>query len=426
MTQLVRYLVLAGIACALLLNGPALDLIGWQYGGPTGPTLMKLPPSTYLFGLGAVIAIASGVRRYLALIATPWFLLYFVAGLLVMVRALFVTQSTGGELSAALVSFVTPCFALLCLQMGRDDLDRAGWGVRIFFVFNSLMGLVERLIGHRFIPSFLDFYHSEHRAAALLGHPLLAAQVTGQLLVILVVSPRRNLPVPARVAEIVLHVLAMFAYGGRSALVFVPFILLSSTLFARNGRGERITAWQRAAPFLIVFVGLIFVFLPIPFVEATLQRFTEDDGSANTRSSALAILGSLDTHGLLWGIDVYQRAILQKFFNTSQGIELGWVGLIITYGIVVTIPLLVALPVFLLSAARRLNRGAWYAVLYYLIVSAGSAGLANKGLAISMLVIMMYTLCQRDAVVPRRLPRPREGGSPTPLFDLGRNEQRAS
>ena len=415
MTQTVRYLAFAGIACMLLLNGPLLDLLGWPYSVATGPTVLKLPPSTYLFGFGAALALVTGRQRYLSLLTKRWFIAYAAAALLLTVRSAFVTQSSGGELSTALVSFLTPCLALICLQMDRADLDRAGWIVRMFFVVNSLIALLERVVDHRFIPSFLDNYPSEHRAAALLGHPLFGAQLTGQLLVILVIAPKRSLPLGLRIAEITLHILAMFAYGGRSALVFLPFILLVNAIFARNSLAEaRVSAAQRLAPFAMFFIGLIFVFLPIPFVESTLQRFTEDNGSANTRSAALSILSTLDPHGLLWGIDVYQRQILQKFFNTSQGIELGWVGLIITYGLVAVLPLLVALPVFVLGAARGLNRAAWYTGLFYLIVSAGSAGLASKGLAISVLIAMMYTLCQRDTLALRGAVRP--GEAPQRLF----------
>lgn len=396
----VRLCAFVGAYAAFLLNGPLLGMLGWQYDAAARSPFTKIAPATYLFVIGGVLAIFSGRRRFLSVAKTPWFLIYCIVAALVTVRAAFVTEASGGELSTALVSFVTPPLALLCLQLPREDLDLIGRGLRVFFFINSLMALAERAVGHRFIPSFLDQYPTEHRAAALLAHPLLGALLTGELIIILIIAPKRDLSLPIRAAEIFVLLLAMFAYGGRTALVFLPFMLVAYAVLARNRAGDsHISVMQRLAPLVLAAVGILFVFLPIPFVEATLQRFTEDNGSALTRSAALNIAGELDTHGLLFGVDIYRRVTLQAFFNTSQGIELGWVGLLLTYGAIVTTALAIAMPIFLFGIASKLNRGAFYTVLYFLVITAGSAGLANKGLLLTTLLILMVTLCQRDGAL---------------------------
>ena len=418
MTQTIRYLSILAIICSFPLNGPLLDLLGWPYDSPGAPTLLKIAPATFLFGAGAALAIFSGRSRFFALLRAPWFLIYLAAVVILIARAVFITESSGGELSTAFVTYGTPLMALISLQLDRDDLNRIGIMLRIFFAFDSLMALAERVVGHRFVPSFMDSYAGEHRAAALLAHPLLASQLTGQLLLILVLSPQRRVPIAVRAVEIILHVLAMFAFGGRTALVFLPFILIAYALFARNRRGEvRVTALQRVLPIAVALAGVLFVFLPIPFIEATLQRFTEDNGSANTRNAAISIIQSLDLHGLLFGIDIYQRTLLMAFFKTSQGIELGWIALTLSYGLIAIIPLAIGLPLFLFGAARTLNRSATYAAIYFLTITAGAAGLASKGLFIADLLILMQVLCQREPVARLRLPRRSDGAAPG-LFDL--------
>jgi hypothetical protein len=397
MSQLIYYIALAGAVLLLPLGGPVLTMLGWNFDTAGGSALFKIHPSTYIFAAGAGLALASGQRQFWTLLMRPWYLPFLLTALAIVARSVPIARAggSGGEFSGALVSFVTPALMVLVFQMERTDLDRLGGLIRGFFVFNSLMALVERAIDHRFIPTFLDASGNEHRAAALLGHPLAAALLTGLVIINLVTAPKRETSLPMRGAEIGLHGLAMFAYGGRSSLLFLPFMLVAAMLFARNGGGtNRVTVAQRLAPFALIGVGVVVLLLPIPFVEATLSRFTNDNGSADTRLAAINILGSLSPSELMWGVDVFRRTTLMDFYHTPLGIELCWISLIVTYGLVVIAPLMIALPLFLVGIARRLDRSALYMAIYFLIVTAGSVGFATKSLIISDLILLMTTLAR--------------------------------
>ena len=412
MNQFIYYMVIAGAVGLFVLGGPLLDMLGWSYASAGASAITKIHPTTYLFTAAALLGLATFRARYWAIVRTPWFVLFLVATGIFTVRAALIAGTGtvgGGELSAALVNFVTPAMMLICFQVERSDLDRLGQALRGYFVLNSVMALVERLIDHRLVPSVLDTMN-EHRSTALLGHPLAGALLTGLLIVHLATAPKRGVPIWLRVAELGLHALAMFAYGGRTALLFLPFVIAASAIFARRPAGEaRVSIWQRVGPLLMIAAGVLLILLPIPFVEATLQRFTEDNGSADTRSAAMTLVTSLDTHSLMFGVDTYRRQELLDFYHTPLGIELNWVALTIIYGLAVTLVMAAALPTMLLGFSRRLDRSAKFMVLYFLIVTAGSVGFSVKSLLIPQLMVMMATLAQ---------PRERTAARTRPRFDL--------
>lgn len=426
MTRLIYYIAI--IATILLFGfcAPMLDLIGWSYTTAGGSPVTKIHPAFYLLLTGSVLAVAFGQRRAFALVATPRFLLYFVAAAILVGKAIMITLAgkNEGELSSTLDTFMTPAFVLICFYAVKpEDLSRIGAGLRLFFVFNSIMGIVERLIGSRFVPSFIDQYTSQDRASAMLGHPLNAALLTGVMIIFLVTSVRNTVPAPLKIGEIMLHALAMFAFGGRGALVFTVLVLLiSSVSVGRAGQAERAGFAQRVIPFAIIAVGIVLVFLPIPFIDATLDRFTNDQGSAQTRDGALRAIMMLDLNQLAVGIDVSQRQVMMKFLNTPMGFEISWIALTLTYGFLATIPMLFALPVMLFGSAQNLDRSAFYIALLFMIVTVGSLAIGSKTLLLCQTLIMMLTLAQRTQV-SRSLGLQVEGyerdRTPAPFFASG-------
>jgi hypothetical protein len=161
---------------------------------------------------------------------------------------------------------------------------------------------------------------------------------------------------------------------------------------------------QRVLPLAIVALGILLIFLPIPFVDATLDRFTNDINSSQTRNSAAYMLSMLSPNELLAGVEASRRVILQDFLNTPFGIELAWVALAISYGMVATLPMLVALPLNLFSEARSLDRSAFYMALLFLVVTAGSLSIGSKSILVSEVLLMMHCLAQprRAALFSRR------------------------
>jgi hypothetical protein len=403
MNALLRYMTIAGCVLIFLFGYNLLELVGWRsLNGATSIT--KIHPSFYIFTITALLALASGGRQYWNLVAKPRFIFFFVAGIIMVVRAAEIVSSgvTGGELSAAFVTWVLPAMMLVCLQsIDGATFTQLGKVLRGFFVINSLMGILERVASIHIIPTLL-VGTSDDRASALLAHPLNASQLTGLMLIHLVSARRGDAAIYTRIPEIVLHALAMFAFGGRSALVFTIAIILFSTLIARRKPGERnLTITQRALPPLVLGAGILLIFLPIPFIDATLDRFSNDGKSSATRDAAARMLGVLDSSEILFGVDSNRRTIIQAFFHSVNGIELCWISLTMTYGLLATLPMMIALPILLFRTAQQLDRSAFYMALQFIIVTAGSLSIGSKSLLISQTLVMMYALCQRRIVEPR-------------------------
>jgi hypothetical protein len=391
------WLLVASAFLLLFVNGTVLDLIGWSYSLDSGSTITKFHPGTYLLVVTLVVATYQTPFRVLRAVRDPAMILFLVATFVLFVRAIFIVRAgdTGGEFSAVITNFLTTAlFLIIAGSLDATTFSRFVILVRTFFVLNSLMALAERAIGHRFVPSFLDST-SDTRAAALVAHPLIGSLLTGLMLIWLVSARRQRLPIWTRLPEIGLHAAAMFAFGGRSALVATPTVLLLSAIMGRPKRGEAsISSLQRVLPFAVLLLGIILIFAPIPFVDATLDRFSEDGNSASTRDSAIQMITTIPTSDLLFGMRSIDRTLLANFYKTPAGFELAWISLTATYGLLAVIPMAIALPVLLFRTARKLDRSAFYMAIQFLIVTAGSLSFGVKSLVIAQVFIMMSFLSQ--------------------------------
>ncbi len=404
MNQLLVGIIFFASALMLIFNGPLLDVVGWSYTSSAGSAVTKIHPAFYLLLLASLLAVLSGKMAAIRTLQRPAVILFAFASFLLLIKALFITLRgvNEGELSAIIVTFFIPLLLVISLSLlPVDTLQRAVPALRIFFVVNSVMAIAERLVGGRFIPSFLDNFTSQDRATALLGHPLNAALLTGVLIVYLMTSTQNRAPASVKWAELGLHILAMFAFGGRSALVFTAIVVLMSSLSLRSrSTGGHFGAGQRLLPLIVMLLGICLVFLPIDFIDATLDRFTNDQGSADTRDAAVRLLTMVDAQTLLHGIPAVQRQIYMKFLHTPAGFEISWIALTITYGLLLTIPMMIALPLFLFSQAKGKDRSAFYIALLFMIVTVGSLAIGSKSLILGQTLLMMAIL-----TTPARAPQ---------------------
>ncbi len=397
-------LVILGFGLLFVLGGVTLDWLGWRYTLDDGPFITKIHPATYILVIAALFALFHSPYRVIQLFTNRIFLLYLAATFILLLRAILFQMGgvTGGELTMVLTNFVTTGLALICATcLTPADLAKGALPIRGFFVVNSFMALAERAQGHRFIPSFLDTLH-EPRAAALVAHPLNGSLLTGLMIVHLVTARRGAHPVWHRLPELVLHGIAMFAFGGRSAIVFTPTILLLSAILGRNRTGlARLTIMQRALPLAVLALGIGLIFLPIPFVDQTLDRFSNDNDSANTRNGAMQFFMALPKANILAGIDINQRMTFAAFFHTAQGIELSWLAIIITFGLAAALPMMIAFPLLLYQTSRSLDRSAFYMAAFFLVVTAGSLSIGSKSLLVAQCFVMMFVLSQHVLPVRR-------------------------
>lgn len=402
---LIIILILTWVAVfiAVASGGPTLALLGWDYTS-AGSGLTNVHPATYAFiALAPACLLASAQFR--RIFKDPIYLAYLAVatGFLIWTWRLSQREAGGGELTIALVTYLTPAIALIPLQgLAAERLNAMGSALRIFIAGNSLMALVERVIGHRFIPSGLDMYGNELRATALFGHPLAGALITGMVLINLLTSRARRGGFLSRAPEIGLHGLALFAYGGRSSIIFVALIAIFSSLHVGRARGQaNISFVQRLTPYLAVLALGIIALSPIKFVQDTLDRFTsssEGATSTSARLSAFDLLSSLTPHEFYNGVLPGHRQLIMNYFGTGAGVEISFIALIFSVGAVAGISMMIACLVLALSRTRGLDRSAFFMVVFFIIVTGTANSIGGKSPMITVLFVLIFTMSQLRSV----------------------------
>lgn len=397
MTRLFHLLFVLAAGSIFLFGADLLDNVGWKYSSDAGSIFTRMHPGTYLIAAATCIAAFQYPSKVLRTLKSGPFIFFNIAAFILLIRAILITMAgvTGGELTTVITNFFTPSMIYICARcLSTDELRAFETPMRIFMGLNSLIGIGERLVGHRLIHGFMDTTR-DPRSTAFVAHPLNASLLTGLIIIYLVSARRGQTSITRRLPELILHSVAMFAFGGRSALVFTPVVLILSSVAARREAGQADLTWlQRALPAILVLVGLTLVFLPLPFVDATLDRFTNDLNSAQQRNSAIEILMQVSSHDLLWGINVLEREAFAKF-HSGVAIELCWVALGLTYGFIAVLPMMVGLPLFLWRMSQALDRSAFYMACFFMLVTAGSLSIGVKSLLIPQCVLMMLFLAQR-------------------------------
>jgi hypothetical protein len=383
----------------LLLCFIPVTLFGWNWASDSAPGWMKFHPVTYLFAVGAMIGLGTLRLRFWRPFLSWSYGPFAAMTLVFIVRAVMIASDSSdstGAVGIAITSFLTPVlFLVLAAAMGPEDWRPLGVVLRVLLVINSVVALVETVLKTSFV-----FVQEGHifRAGGLLGHPLSSALVTGYVLVYLLTANNRRGSLLSALPEVVLHAAAMFAFGGRTGLVLVPLIVTVSAILP----SPKVPIVQRIARrlgVLAILVGaLMTTQLQIEAVQTALARFQSDSGSADTRYAAVEMIGDLRTNDLLWGVNAETRQQLLVRYDSELGFENPWVSLILSYGIVLVIPMAVALVVALFAYAWSLDRSAAMMALYFLISSSSSVSFGTKSLIVMQVFLFMSALCQRRDV----------------------------
>ncbi len=176
-------------------------------------------------------------------------------------------------------TFLLP--VLLCLLIWRlTPAQRRPlvWAIHATLLLNILIGYYEYFSGHRIIPLTLGsvLVVGEWRSAALLGHPLTASGIVGAYIMALVLRPAICPPIMIRVPLIAFSLGSLMAFGGRTALMTVLFVLACLGLLEtiRLIRGKRV-------PLLFAVGAICFLFAAAGVVfAALLSRHLRQDAAA--------------------------------------------------------------------------------------------------------------------------------------------------
>jgi hypothetical protein len=404
--MIVLLLLLAVIAIFTLSSAM---LTNWKihYVTAGGGFYEKLHPATYLtllaFGLqllrntnpvGEIDRMLSGSKLILVYLGC-WSLL--LVQMFVLTRPFTVIIDT----------FLLP--VVLCLtiwQLSPAQRRPLILATHLAILLNVCLGYYEYFSGHRLIPLTLGdvLVIGEWRSSALLGHPLTASGLVGGYILALVLRPALCPIAVLRITLITFCLGSLMAFGGRTALVTVLFVLgfvvvQTAWLIAR---GKRVSLPAVIATLCLLFIGAagIFAAFDLGIFDKMLLRFSSDKGSALARFATFDLLSHFDWQELVMGPNPTRVNALQAQLGLNYGIENFWISCVVQFGLIHTILLTIGLICLFVEILKRASTAAWAIVLLILVIAASSVSFSSKNIQLAQFIILITLMLPRDARTP--------------------------
>lgn len=401
-------LTVVAVIMVLLVSNMVLIAAGIPYGSPGGSLVLKIHPVTYLSAVAVLVwAWASGgFGRFVARLAVerPGIIALTAGIVLLLFHAAAVVKLS---LSPIIDTFILPVLLYAALvQIDERTRARLEILVHVVLVANAALGVVEYVSGWRLTPMYdIDgtVIGFDWRSTALFGHPLANAFMNGNYFVALACGATPRLPRMLRYGFMGLTVLAMIAFGGRTAMVVG---LAFGGVFAAIGAaktlaGNRFSMNQAILGVAVAALGAIAVvmFLDSGGADRFFDRFTNDHGSAKTRVSMLKIFGDLTWEQFLLWPDAELIVQAQREFSLRIGVESSEVAFVANYGLIPTLVFFAALAAFLRELVRGTSPVAWWSVTYFVVIMSASIGIAAKTTALALFVVVTHLIMPRPETI---------------------------
>lgn len=390
-----RVLLWGSALSLFLFSNSLLNELGVGYMSAQGSALGKLHPSLWLSAPTATLVALRLVRvdRPIPLGVSGSWRPMLVIGLAAALTSATLSRDGGGNVSAALVTFVGPALLAFLLQHATPrDLRGMRLFLAAFFVANSLVGLAEAATSWRLLPFYVadEVITFDTRPTAILGHPLTNALLTGVMLLALLI---RQLASGLRVVAIglmALHLAALFAFGGRAAL-FLTLAIAGLILLRALATSS---ALQRPRAVVLASCGVtaLATLFALGLADPLLDRLASAVDSTNTRYAALRLPAMLSLKEWLIGAEPAARAAYQSVLDMPYGIEIAPIAMVLAYGLPLTLLLLVATCQLLLRWSHNSVPGTRYLVLYFALAVTTSLSIGSKSLLLSQMLVILFTL----------------------------------
>ncbi|HXY59707.1 MAG TPA: VpsF family polysaccharide biosynthesis protein [Methylocystis sp.] len=402
----------AVVAC-FAVSPMALGFFGITYDSAGGAAWQKLHPATYLIALAITLGLLGRDNRvaYLrkVLAKLPGVAFFVAIWILLTVYAALVRHS---PITSLLETFL---IAVTALVMYDELPQRVQSGLRLFLhVFlsvNALVGLGEHLTHMRVFPYVIggEEVTGDHRSTALMGHPLQNAATSAAYLLCLFLGGDAALAPMTRLALILVQIIGLACFGGRTAIVASALIiganLLKDFVFVLLGARfdmRRVLALTIGAP--LVLAAVFYVALAGTF-DDTAARFIEDNGSAEARVIMWRLFDSFALPDLLIGPDPEAVNTRLVDLGIGIGIENTWISLIFQYGVLMTLFFVAGLLALFWEFWRRSREGAFQLFLFFLALISSAIGLAAKTMIFNhfaLLLLLVFSERQEEAAPARR------------------------
>lgn len=410
--MIIGLMLLAVIATFTLSAGM---LTNWKihYLTAGGNFYEKLHPATYLtllaFGL-LLVRNSDPIGEIDRIFSDAKLVLFYLLCWSFLLVQMFVLER---PFTVIIDTFLLPI--VLCLiiwQFTPSQRKPLVWAVHLTILLNVCVGYYEYFSGHRVIPLTLGdvLVVGEWRSSAFLGHPLTASGLVGAYILALVLRPALCPPIMLRVPLIAFCLGSLMAFGGRTALVTVLFVmgLLAALELLLILRGKQVSLLMVMGAICLLFVTAagIFAAFDLGIFDKMLLRFSSDKGSALARVATFNLLSHFDWRELLMGPNPVRVNALQSQLGLNYGIENFWISCIVQFGIIHTTVLTIGLIGFFVEIHKRASPAVWAIILLILVIAASSVSFSSKNIQLAQFIMIITLLLPRGQVQTAPAPRP--------------------
>ena len=394
-----RRLMFAAIAAFLLMSPMLLTNVGFHYGGAGGTIIEKMHPGTWLtvaaIGLH-VISSRDPVKAIQDLVSHYALALYLVAWAILLVFTIVVQKAPFTPLIDTF--FLPPLLYAMANRLSLADEGRFCILIHVIMCMNAILGLFEFKTGFRLTPDISSELGPDiaWRATAFLGHPLGNALLTGCYTLIVALSDRCHLRPGVAPLIVLLQLVGLVSFGGRASLVVTVLLLgvIVGVRFLRVLAGAPFSRGSSAViligiPFLVV--GFVVV-AQSGFFDQLLQRFVEDNGSAQARIAMLEMFRYINLIDLIVGPDPAYMWSLQLRLGIEYGIESFWISFLLQNGAIMAGIFFIALGLLTGMLIRMTRPSTGIVFLYFYFVASTSVSMSAKTPLFAVLVFMISVM----------------------------------
>lgn len=404
-------LTAAAVAALFLISSDVLTRWGFSYATPDGSPLGKFHPATWLaFAALALTAFGSRhpIRYFDTMLARCGGVALFAATLALVMAYTVVVRHV--PFTPLVDTFATP-IALFFLLLDLTPVARTNFArlVHLVLFANACLATYEFATGWRLTPIVAEgVIVADWRSSALLGHPLANAALVGTYILVLVSGRCLGMPPVLRPFALLVQMIAMIAFGGRTAIVLLlgALAVVGTAATWRLLRGRRVPIVQFAtiALTLPIAAACIAGLADAGFFDKFADRFVDDNGSTLARIGIVHVLAAIPLQDLLLGVDLQRISTLQRLEGLEFGIESFWINFAVLYGLGVSLIFFVGFFFFLRDLLRETGGRALLPILLFLGTATTGVSLSAKTTVLGTVVALLLVLLRGDPPLGTAVP----------------------
>lgn len=386
----VYFSVMMALISSVIFGSYFLENLGIPYVSDGGSPLLKIHLYSYIILLSYfMVSIKIGMTWFINKLgeySNIWLIsLSCLSFVIIYGYFRYGTSGMAYMVNTFLVSLmIIPLISIL----NHSQVDKILKLVSYLILINSVIAIFEFLTNSRIIEvEFKDF--SYFRSSALLTHPLNNSLITVSLSLLL--FNKTFLP---GIIYILITLLALFSFGGRSALVifvFVLFIYCFPKMWKFMTSGVKANK-KRVALFMLPGYLAILSFLMILINSGITERIMSNlyiDGSASARIDVFFLLEQLTVSEWIWGAShrLLESIELYIGINVIENYFIGW---IFTFGLIGTIPLTMCVFLPLYYFSKNGDYSSKLSVLIFFLVGITNNSLTTKTPVLLLLFCVLY------------------------------------